>query len=128
MASRRSSSSASRRLAAFRAAREAFTNVAKRGVQPSGALVLLTWATRSLGLPVAESGGGGGGADLVSGSYGLTSTERGATYGGQREAGQSQDGLTVRLGLPIDLDPRAGRLCCPLPSGQFACWWRTTRG
>jgi signal transduction histidine kinase len=94
-------------LTAFRAAQEAFTHISKRAVQRTGALVLLTWASRSPGVPVAAGGDGGRGAELVSGGYGLAGRERGALYGGQREAGPSEDGLTVRLRLPIDLDPRA---------------------
>ena len=96
-------------LTAYRAAREAFTNVAKRAIRRTGALVLLTWALRSPGVPVAASGGDGRGAALVSGGYGLASMERGVLYGRQREAGLSKDGLIARPRVPIDLGSRTER-------------------
>jgi len=58
---------------------------------------------------LTSSGGDGREAALVSGGYGLASMERGVLYGRQREAGLSEDGLIVRLRVPIDLGPRTER-------------------
>lgn len=94
-------------LTAYRTVQEALTNVAKHAGHGAHARVLLTWAPDSLDISVADSGGDGVGAGLVSSGFGLTSmAERAALHGGQLTAGPSANGFTVRLRLPLRQLPR----------------------
>jgi signal transduction histidine kinase len=94
-------------LTAYRTVQEALTNVAKHAGRGARAGVLLTWAPDSLDISVADSGGDGVGAGLVSSGFGLTSmAERAALHGGQLTAGPSADGFTVQLRLPLGHLPR----------------------
>lgn len=97
-------------LTAYRTVQEALTNVAKHAGRGARAQVLLTWAPDSLDISVADSGGDGVGAGLVSSGFGLTSmAERAALHGGQLTAGPSANGFTVQLRLPLGPLPRMVR-------------------
>jgi signal transduction histidine kinase len=97
-------------LTAYRTVQEALTNVAKHAGRGARAQVLLRWAPDSLDISVADSGGDGVGAGLVSSGLGLTSmAERAALYGGQLAAGSSANGFTVQLRLPLGPWPRMVR-------------------
>jgi signal transduction histidine kinase len=97
-------------LTAYRTVQEALTNVAKHAGRGARVRVLLRWAPDSLDISVADSGGDGVGAGLVSSGFGLTSmAERAALHGGQLTAGPSGDGFTVRLRLPLSHAPCAVR-------------------
>lgn len=97
-------------LAAYRTVQEALTNVAKHAGQGAQVLVRLTWAADRLEVSVADRGGDGVGAGLVSGGLGLSSmAERAALHGGQLTAGASADGFTVHLTLPLAAAPQAVR-------------------
>jgi signal transduction histidine kinase len=97
-------------LAAYRTVQEALTNVAKHAGRGARALVRLTWTTESLDVSIADHGGDGVGAGLVSGGLGLTSmAERAALHGGQLTAGASDDGFTVHLTLPLAAVPQTAR-------------------
>jgi signal transduction histidine kinase len=89
-------------LAAYRTVQEALTNVAKHAGRGARVRVGLSWAPDCLDISVADSGGDGADAGLVSTGLGLTSmAERAALHGGQLTAGPAGDGFTVRLRLPI---------------------------
>ena len=89
-------------LAAYRTVQEALTNVAKHAGRGAQVRVGLSWAPDCLDISVADSGGDGADAGLVSSGFGLTSmAERAALHGGQLTAGPAEDGFTVRLRLPI---------------------------
>jgi signal transduction histidine kinase len=97
-------------LTAYRTVQEALTNVAKHAGRGAQARVLLTWAPDSLDISVADSGGDGVDAGLVSSGFGLISmAERAALHGGQLTAGPSADGFTVQLRLPLGQLPRMVR-------------------
>jgi signal transduction histidine kinase len=97
-------------LTAYRTVQEALTNVAKHAGRGAQARVLLTWAADSLDISVADSGGDGVGAGLVSSGFGLISmAERAALHGGQLTAGPSANGFTVQLRLPLGHLPRMVR-------------------
>jgi signal transduction histidine kinase len=97
-------------LTAYRTVQEALTNVAKHAGAGAVVTVLLTWAAESLEVLVTDRGGDGEKAELPSSGFGLTSmAERAALHGGRLEAGPAADGFTVRLRLPLDPVPRAGR-------------------
>jgi signal transduction histidine kinase len=97
-------------LTAYRTVQEALTNVAKHAGRGARVWVLLRWAPDCLDISVADSGGDGVGAGLVSSGFGLTSmAERAALHGGQLTAGPSADGFTVRLRLPLGHPPRMVR-------------------
>jgi signal transduction histidine kinase len=94
-------------LTAYRTVQEALTNVAKHAGRGARVKVLLSWAADSLDISVADSGGDGVGAGLVSSGFGLTSmAERAALHGGQLSAGPSGDGFTVQLSVPLGTTPR----------------------
>jgi signal transduction histidine kinase len=89
-------------LTAYRTVQEALTNVAKHAGHGAKVRVGLSWAPDCLDISVADSGGDGAGAGLVSGGFGLTSmAERAALHGGQLTAGPAEGGFTVRLTLPL---------------------------
>jgi signal transduction histidine kinase len=89
-------------LAAYRTVQEALTNVAKHAGRGAQVRVGLSWAPDCLDISVADSGGDGADAGLVSSGFGLTSmAERAALHGGQLTAGPAEDGFTVRLRLPV---------------------------
>jgi len=97
-------------LTAYRTVQEALTNVAKHAGRGARAQVLLRWAPDSLDISVADSGGDGVGAGLVSSGLGLTSmAERAALHGGQLAAGPSANGFTVQLRIPLGPRPRMVR-------------------
>lgn len=97
-------------LAAYRTVQEALTNVAKHAGRGAQVLVRLTWAADSLDVSIADRGGDGVGAGLVSGGIGLSSmAERAALHGGQLTAGASDDGFTVHMMLPLAVVPQATR-------------------
>jgi signal transduction histidine kinase len=98
-------------LAAYRTVQEALTNVAKHAGRGAQVVVRLTWASDSLDVSIADRGGDGVGAGLVSGGLGLSSmAERAALHGGQLTAGASDDGFTVHMTLPLAVVPQMARL------------------
>jgi signal transduction histidine kinase len=89
-------------LTIYRTVQEALTNVAKHAGHGASAVVHLTWAPDSVEVVIADIGGDGVDAGLLSGGYGLTSmAERAALHGGRLDAGPTAAGFTVRLRLPI---------------------------
>jgi signal transduction histidine kinase len=89
-------------LTAYRTVQEALTNVAKHAGRGARVRVGLSWAPDCLVISVADSGGDGTDAGLVSSGFGLTSmAERASLHGGQFTAGPAEDGFSVRLRLPI---------------------------
>lgn len=93
-------------LAAYRTVQEALTNVAKHAGRGARVNVQLRWASDGLEILVADQGGDGAEAGLVSNGLGLRSmAERAALHGGQLSAGPSEDGFTVHLRLPIGAVP-----------------------
>jgi signal transduction histidine kinase len=95
-------------LTVYRAVQEALTNAAKHAGRGARVSVMLTWAPDSLEVCVADSGGDGMSAGVISGGFGLTSmAERAAAHGGRLDAGPGGGGFRVRLRLPVDQVPRA---------------------
>jgi len=89
-------------LAAYRTVQEALTNVAKHAGRGATASIVLTWATDSLDISVADQGGERTAANGSPGGFGLAGmAERAALHGGLVEAGDSDGGFTVRLRLPV---------------------------
>jgi signal transduction histidine kinase len=89
-------------LTAYRTVQEALTNVAKHAGRGARVRVGLSWTPDCLDISVADSGGDGADAGLVSTGLGLTSmAERAALHGGQLTAGPAGDGFSVRLTLPL---------------------------
>jgi signal transduction histidine kinase len=89
-------------LTAYRTVQEALTNVAKHAGPGVRASIVLAWAPESLDISVTDAGGDRTVADGQPGGFGLAGmAERAALHGGHLEAGQSGDGFTVRLRLPL---------------------------
>ena len=89
-------------LTAYRIVQEALTNVAKHAGRGATASIVLTWASDSLDISVADHGGERAPAAGPPGGFGLAGmAERAALHGGHVEAGHSGDGFTVRLRLPV---------------------------
>jgi signal transduction histidine kinase len=96
-------------LTVYRAVQEALTNVAKHAGRGAQVDVRLTWRADSLDVAVVDRGGDGADAGLVPSGFGLTSmAERTSLHGGQLKAGQSEDGFTVQLRLPLSPDAASG--------------------
>ena len=94
-------------LTAYRTVQEALTNVAKHAGRGATASIVLTWASESLDISVADRGGERTAAAGPPGGFGLAGmAERAALHGGHVEAGHSDDGFTVRLRLPVRPAPR----------------------
>lgn len=89
-------------LTVYRTVQEALTNVAKHAGRGATASIVLTWAPDSLVISVADRGGERPAAAGPPGGFGLAGmAERAALHGGHVEAGDSGDGFTVRLRLPV---------------------------
>jgi signal transduction histidine kinase len=89
-------------LTIYRTVQEALTNVAKHAGRGARVAVRLAWTPERVEVSVADSGGDGVGAGLLSTGFGLTSmAERAALQGGRLVAGPSDHGFTVHLRLPI---------------------------
>jgi signal transduction histidine kinase len=89
-------------LTIYRTVQEALTNVAKHAGRGARVAVRLAWTPEHVEVSVADSGGDGVGAGLLSTGFGLTSmAERAALQGGRLDAGPSDRGFTVRLRLPV---------------------------
>ncbi len=89
-------------LTAYRTVQEALTNVAKHAGRGATASIVLTWATDSLDISVADQGGERTAAAGTPGGFGLAGmAERAALHGGHVKAGHSGDGFTVRVRLPV---------------------------
>lgn len=91
------------RLAAYRVAQEALTNVVKHAGDGARARVLLVWAEDSLTVSVEDVGGtppppAGGGHGL------LGMRERVALEGGELHTRRLEDGFLVRASIPSGLD------------------------
>jgi signal transduction histidine kinase len=94
------------RLAVYRTAQEALSNVRKHAPSASRVSVSLLWGAGAAELTVADHDGGGAreaGLDLsaTGGGYGLSGVrERAELLGGTLSAGPSGDGFRVHLRLP----------------------------
>ena len=92
-------------LTIYRTVQEALTNVAKHAGRGAQVTVLISWAADRVDVSVADSGGDGVDAGLLSNGFGLTSmAERAVLQGGRLDAGPSDGGFTVHLQLPIHPD------------------------
>ena len=92
-------------LGIYRTVQEALTNVTKHAGRGARVAVLLAWAADRVEVSVADSGGDGVDAGLLSTGFGLTSmAERAALQGGRLVAGPTDAGFMVHLWLPISPD------------------------
>src|SRR3954453_7154856 len=89
-------------LAVYRVVQEALTKTAKYAGRGATATATLTWTDDALTVEVADCGGDGTSAGLLSGGYGLAGlAERAALAGGRLDAGPTTDGWRVALTMPI---------------------------
>lgn len=89
------------RVALFRAAQEALTNVAKHA-QANVVDVRLDWYTDAVSLQICDDGAGDAATTLPSGGNGLRGMrERAELVGGTVSAGSTSNGFTVSVRLPL---------------------------
>ncbi|MGN6791450.1 MAG: sensor histidine kinase [Streptosporangiaceae bacterium] len=92
-------------LAVYRTVQEALTNVAKHAGRGAQAVVRLIYAPAEVEVTVSDSGGDGVDSGLPASGFGLIAmAERAELLGGQLDVGRIEQGFTVRLRLPAQLD------------------------